>query len=84
MGEYKNKSIKRRLEQIHRELTTPHADCLVALREDGEVKWMGKEYKTKAELDKALKYYGVTSSKPLVIVTRIKKEPTFAEINSEV
>ena len=62
-------SIKKRLNKLHKELITPHADCLVAREADGVVTWMGVEYKTEAELHKALDYYGVTSAHPLVVMT---------------
>ena len=79
MGEYKNKSIKKRLDKLHKELTTPHADCLVAEKKDGVVEWMGVEYKTQAALDKAIKFYGVTSEKPLVIIPMKTANRTFDE-----
>lgn len=65
-------SIKKRLNKLHKELTTPKADCLVATRYgvNGFIEWMGKTYRDEKELEVDLKHYGVTSEKPLVIITR--------------
>jgi len=65
-------SIKKRLNKLHKELTTPQADCLVAMRRgvNGSIEWMGKTYRDEKALEPDLKHYGVTSEKPLVIITR--------------
>ena len=65
-------SIKKRLNKLHKELTTPQADCLVATRYgiNGFIVWMGKTYRDESELEPDLKYYGITHEKPLVIITR--------------
>lgn len=65
-------SFKKRLNKLEKELSKPQIDCYIAMRigEHGPIKFNGAEYKTEAALDKELVKLGITSERPVIILTQ--------------
>lgn len=64
-------SLKKRLNKLESELRKPQIDCYIAERigVNGPIKFNSAEYKTEAALDKALSKLGITSERPIIILT---------------
>jgi FPC/CPF motif-containing protein YcgG len=62
--------IKKRLKKLEKALSMPDITNLVAEERHGIVTWNGVQYTNRDELDKAMKKFGGTPDRPLVILKR--------------
>lgn len=63
--------VRKRLNKLHKELTKPKATGLIAIKQDGIIKWEDREYKSMAEFKKAISNTVIIrddSDKPLVFL----------------